>query len=99
MNIKEKAKAYESKETKLISELDKVSIDLDIWEEERTDNDGKPFKVNLTKIDDEEYRVPDSVLKQLKALLEDEATKNMKFFKVKKTGSGMNTSYQTINLG
>jgi len=45
-------------------------------------------------VDDEEYRVPTSVLKSLKVILEDKP--DLKFFKVKKTGEGLKTEYTVI---
>ena len=48
------------------------------------------------KHEEEEYRVPKSVLKQLKEQLE--VNPKLKFFKVNKTGEGMKTSYTVIPL-
>lgn len=99
MNIKEQAKEYEPKETKIISDLKSVSVDLETKHKvvpETDDNEG--FEYNYIIVEDVEYRVPDSVLKQLKVLLEDEVTKDMKTFKVNKTGSGFKTQYQVIKL-
>ena len=95
-NIKQMAKDYESPETKNIAELDKVSTDLEV--KVRVVNEGTPeeFSVNETVVDDETYRVPNSVLKQLKVILEDNP--KLAFFKVKKTGEGMKTTYQVIPL-
>ena len=96
MNIKESAENYEIKETKNICELEKVSIDLDIREEIVNEGTPEEFSLNIVTIENKDYRIPNSVLKQLKVLLED--NKELKFFKVKKTGEGMKTSYQTIPL-
>ena len=95
-SIRESAKAYESPATKNITDLKEVSTEMDITEKEFTDKDGKPFKVNLVSINDEEYRIPNSVLRDLKTIISDrpEITK----FKVAKTGSGMQTSYTVIPL-
>lgn len=94
--IREKAKNYESKETKLISELEEVSTELEIQEVVYQDSDGKEFKVNEVMINEEKYRIPNSVLKQLKTLLEEkpDAVK----FKVKKSGEGLKTQYQVMLL-
>ena len=54
------------------------------------------MKQKVAIINKERYRVPNSVLKQLKVLLEDNS--NMKKFKVKKTGQGLNTDYTVIPL-
>lgn len=92
--IKENAKIYEPKETKVISDLEKVSVNTDMRIEEFVDKEGKTFTANLTTIEGEEYRVPNSVLKQLKVLIEDD--ENLEFFKVKKSGEGMQSSYTVI---
>ena len=94
--LKDMAKNYESPETKNIAELDEVSTDLEV--EVKTVNEGTPeeFSVNETIIEDVAYRVPNSVLKQLKAILEDNP--KLTKFKVKKTGEGLKTSYQVIPL-
>ena len=93
----EKAKAYESKQTKNIADLPKVSVDLELEERTGKDKDGNNFDYNVIIIEDEEYRVPDSVLKSLKAILEENA--DLKTFKVKKTGQGLSTEYTVIPLG
>lgn len=94
--IREKAQNYEAPSTKNISELDKVSTQLDCEEREFTDKEGKPFTISVATIDGEEYRVPNSVLKQLKGLIEE--TPDLTEFKVKKTGEGLKTAYQVIGL-
>jgi hypothetical protein len=47
-------------------------------------------------VNGEKYRVPQSVLNNLKAVLEDNPM--LKTFKVKKTGEGMDTRYILIPL-
>ena len=95
-SIKEQAESYEPKQTKNISDLDRVSVDVSIREETFTKSDGEEFTINLTEVDGEQYRVPVSVLKSLKAVLSEKP--DMKFFKVKKSGDGMNTSYTVIPI-
>jgi len=92
--IKDEAKAYEPPQTKNISDLDKVPTDIEIEEREFTKEDGTTFKIKVIVVDDEEYRVPTSVLKSLKVILEDKP--DLKFFKVKKTGEGLKTEYTVI---
>jgi len=96
VQIKEEAEAYESKQTKNISELPLVAIDLEIKEETFKDGDGKEFTIKFVEINNERYRVPVSVLKNLKAILEEKP--DLKTFKVKKIGSGMNTEYTVIPI-
>jgi len=47
-------------------------------------------------VKDEEYRVPPSVVTQLKAVIE--AKPDLASFKVSKSGTGMGTKYQVISL-
>ena len=96
--LKEDALAYEPKQTKNIAELDKVSIDIATEDDEfeYADDDGnvKVVKQKIALIDGVKYRVPNSVLNQLKVLLEDNP--DMKNFKVKRTGQGLKTDYTVI---
>ncbi len=99
-SIREEATAYEPKQTKTIDELEKVSLDDIDLKDDTYDilEDGKPKKVSqkICIIQGEEYRVPNSVLKDLKVILEDNSS--LKFFKVKKDGNGLNTSYTVIPI-
>ena len=90
------ADAYEAPKTKNISELEKVSIDVEVIEREFTKEDGTKFKVKVIVVDEEDYRVPTSVLKALKAIREEKS--ELKFIKVKKTGEGLKTEYTVITL-
>jgi hypothetical protein len=95
--IRKSAKEYVSKTTKNISELKEVNTEMDISEKTFNKEDGTEFTINVIEVDGEEYRVPASVLKQLKVLIEQKP--GMTKFKVMKTGSGKNdTSYQVIPL-
>lgn len=94
--LRESASEYEAKTTKNISDLDKVNVNLDLEEREYTDKDGKIFKVQVIVIDGIDYRVPQSVLKNLQTLIEDDPS--ITEIKVRKKGSGMNTSYTVIPL-
>jgi hypothetical protein len=94
--IKDAANSYESKQTKNISEVEVVRTDMELREEVFKEGTPDEFKVNITTIDGQEYRIPDSVLKSLKSILESKP--NLKTFQVKKTGTGMNTSYIVVPL-
>jgi len=95
--LKDAAKSYEGKSTGNIADLPKVSTDLKIEDREGVNEEGKTFNYKVVIIEGNEYRVPVSVLKSLKAILEENP--NLVFFKVKKTGQGMGTEYTTIPLG
>jgi len=99
--LKDEARAYESKQTKNIAELEIVSVDLEIEDDEfdavdEKTGDTKVIKQKVAVVDGERYRVPASVLKQLKVLLEDNP--NLQKFKVKRTGQGLSTDYTVIPL-
>lgn len=88
--IAETANEYVPSETKNISDLDCVSVKCEI--EKRTYKEGTQdeFTVNVIIVDEILYRIPNSVISQIKALSEDEYFEN---FKVLKTGTGMQTKY------
>ncbi|HEY0090185.1 MAG TPA: hypothetical protein VGB37_15160 [Candidatus Lokiarchaeia archaeon] len=94
-NLKEAAKNYEGS-MKNIAELPKVSTELEIEDREGVNDEGKNFAYKVVIVEGQEYRVPDSVLKSLKSILEENP--NLKSFKVKRTGTGMGTSYTVIPL-
>lgn len=94
--LKDEAKAYESTSVGNIADLPKVSTELEVEEREGTNEEGKKFTYKIITIDGQDYRVPASVLKSLKAILEENP--NLKAFKVKKTGVGMSTEYTVIPL-
>lgn len=96
--IKEVAKNYEPKRMKNIADLEVVRTDIEIVEnEKREDAEAKPYTVSYFIHDGEEYRVPATVLEQLKKILESKP--ELKTFKVSKTGEGKHgTKYQVITL-
>lgn len=95
-SLKDTALAYESKSVGNIADLPKVSTDLKVEERESTNDEGKTFQYKVIVVDGQEYRVPSSVLKSLKAILDDNP--DLQEFKVKKSGAGMNTEYTVIPL-
>lgn len=95
-NIKEEAQAYEPPVTRNISELESVPVSLQVEDRTGTKKDGKSFSYNVVVLNDEDYRVPNSVLKALKVILEEKP--DLKEFKVKKTGEGLNTEYTIVTL-
>ena len=85
--------------TKIITDLPEVSVDLDLQDDSfEFEKDGETKTVNqkVVVINEEKYRVPTSVINQLKVILED--SPNLKKFKVKSSGTGMDTRYQVIPL-
>ena len=95
-SIKDAALSYVPKSTRNIVELKSVPIDLVTFEETAKDQDGSEFTYKYIEVASEKYRMPDSVLKDLKAILSKKPT--LKSFSVTKTGEGRNTRYTVIPL-
>lgn len=94
--LKDEAREYKPTETaKNIAELNSISTDL-VVEDDSYEYEGKEIKQKVIVVDGEKYRVPVSVLKSLKVILEE--SPGLKNFKVKKTGEGMKTDYTVIPL-
>lgn len=92
----DEAMQYEPPTTKNIADLDSVPTDLDVVEETFKEGTAEEFKVKTVKIDGNSYRMPVSVLKHLKAILE--IKPDLKRFKVQKSGVGMDTVYTVVPL-
>jgi hypothetical protein len=94
--IREQAKAYESPMTKNICDLQKVSTEIDI--NHKVVNKGTPdmFEYDYIVVSNIEYRVPKTVIKQIKQQLT--VNPNAVAFKVLKDGTGMNTEYTVVLL-
>ena len=96
VKLKDFAEQYEPKKTKNIAELEVVRTDIDIREEVFKEGTEDEFSVNVSTINGEDYRIPDSVIASLKEILQEKP--GLKAFKVRKSGSGMNTKYTVIPL-
>ena len=96
VSIKDFARAFEPQQMKNIADLEVVQADAEIKKETRKDQNNEDYNVMFIVINNEEYRVPQSVVTQLKAVIE--AKPDLAKFKVTKTGSGMGTKYQVISL-
>ncbi len=99
--ISEYVKDYEpTTKTKNIAELDKVSTDLELEDDDyefTKDGETKTVKQKVIVVDGENYRVPVTVIQQLKILIEDDP--DLKSFKVKRSGSTKDdTRYQVIGI-
>lgn len=95
--LKESAQAYiDTARTKNIADLAKVSVILNVESKTLKDKNGEEFTIDYVTIDDEQYRVPKTVFKALKIMLEDNPS--LAFFRVKKTGYGLDTEYTVIPL-
>ena len=98
--IKEAAENYEPKKTANIADLEKFDVSEPFEEREGKDNEGKVFKYNVLVRDEEDYRIPNTVLDTLKGILAANAKhdKVVTSFSVEKTGEGMSTKYQVVSL-
>lgn len=91
-SLSEEAKNFESKaKVNNIADLQSVSTDLEVKEEVEAE-----FPYKYVVVEGSKYKVPTSVLASLRAILEE--NKDLKKFKVKKTGEGMETRYTVIPL-
>ena len=99
--ISEYAKEYvPTASTKNIAELQSASTDLELIDDEfefTKNGETKIVKQKVVVINGEQYRVPVTVIQQLKVLLEDNP--ELKKFKVKKSGTTKDdTRYMVIPL-
>ncbi len=94
--IGEEAKAYEPQRMKNIADLEAVSVKQELKTEQRKDKAKEPYTVSFFVLNDDEYRVPNSVLEQLQTMLQEKP--EMTTFKVLKKGEGLNTTYQVVPL-
>lgn len=89
--ILESAIGYEPKKTFNVSELPSVDVTLKLEDREGLDESGKTFSYQVTVVEGKEYRVPGSVLEELKKALK--IRSDIKKFKVNRTGAGLHTRY------
>ena len=90
-SLKDTAKEYTPKLTLNIADLDKVDLSFPIEDRTGTDKDGKLFEYKVMIANGQEYRVPNTVLEEIKKILK--LKPETKFVKVTKKGSGLATSY------
>jgi hypothetical protein len=92
MNLKEQAKAYVPPQTKNIADLERVDIEqVELQDGSGQNRDGEKFTYKYIEVNEEEYRVPGVVIKQIKTLVEDDP--NVKAVKVLRSGEGKSTQY------
>ncbi|MBW2969470.1 hypothetical protein KY314_05160 [Candidatus Woesearchaeota archaeon] len=95
-SLKDTAQAYEPPQTLNIADLDKVPTEAEVKSETGKNKDDEEFTYNYIEVEGQRYRVPNSVLTELKTILEEKP--DLKEFRVKKTGSGLQTRYTVIPL-
>ena len=92
--LKEESMAYEPPQTLNIADLKKVPIDIELQNGEGKDNEGEVFKYKFAVVDGKQYRVPGSVIGQIKEILKQNP--NTLDVVVTKQGTGMNTRYMVM---
>ncbi|HEY9701709.1 MAG TPA: hypothetical protein V6C58_04650 [Allocoleopsis sp.] len=96
-SIRIASKNYVPKTAKNITELKSVDVDAALLLETGTNAETQePYEYNYIEVNGEKYRVPDSVLSNLKAILEKKPS--LKTFCVSKSGEGRLTKYSVIPL-
>jgi len=96
-SLKQNAENYTSSKMRNVSELENVEVDNAVMVEEKTRSDGTTYIAQYIVVDGEQYRVPDSVLAQLKEILEEKP--KLKSFKVKRKGTTKeDTKYTIVTL-
>jgi hypothetical protein len=90
-SIKEEAERYEPKQTLNIADLDRVDLSFPLEPRTGTDKDGKEFDYKVMVANGQEYRVPNTVLEEIKKMLD--LKPDLKAVKVEKSGSGLSTRY------
>jgi hypothetical protein len=95
--LSEFAKTFVPATTKNISDLKEVDVNLQLEDREGTDKKGNDFKYKVIVVDGEDYRVPSSVIGNLKAILDKKPS--MKKFSVARQGKTKDdTKYTVIPL-
>jgi len=90
-SLKEEAERYEPKQTLNIADLDRVDLSFPLEPRTGTDKDGKEFNYKVMVANGQEYRVPNTVLEEIKKMLD--LKPDLKAVKVEKSGSGLSTRY------
>lgn len=94
--LKETALAYAPPQTLNIADLDEVPVDLELYDGKGKNSEDETFEYKYAKLNDKEYRVPNSVLEQIQTILKLKPTVTK--VKVNKTGSGLATRYKVDAL-
>lgn len=95
--LSEFAKTYEPQTTKNIADLKEVDTGLELVDRIGTDSKGIDFKYKVIVIGGIDYRVPASVIGNLKAIMEKKP--NLRKFSVARTGTKKDdTKYTVIPL-
>ena len=92
----EESKDYEPKTTLTVADLEAVSLSQEVKHKVKKDRDGEEYSAAYINVDGEEYRIPSSVLEAIQAIQKEKP--DLKTVKVTKTGEGLKTKYQVIEI-
>lgn len=91
-SLKETSQAYEPKVTLNIADLDRVDLSFPIEERSGINSKGEEFFYKVLVVNGIEYRTPNSVLEEIKKILE--IKPEVTHIKVTQSGSGLKTKYK-----
>ena len=90
-SLKDVATAYVPKQTLNVADLDRVDLAWPIEDRTGNDNEGKEFKYKVIVINDQEYRIANTVIEEIQKIIK--LKPEAKAVKVTKSGAGLNTRY------
>lgn len=95
--IRDASLTYKPKAEELnISELDSIPVDIKVWDKPKKKQDGTPYVIKVFELEGKLYRMPLTVLRDLKAMLGKKP--HIQTFAVLKEGEG-NESHYTVMPG
>lgn len=94
--LREEAIAYQPQQTLNIADLDKVPVDVEMFSKTGKNKDNEPFTYKYFVLNEQEYRVPSSVIEEIQTIVK--LKPDTQFIKVKKSGSGLSTRYKVEAL-
>lgn len=94
--LKDEALEYEPKVTRVVSDLEYIDLQWEVYTKEATTQNGEKFVYKYVVVGGEHYRVPFVVLDDIQTILKENP--NLRYFKVVKKGEGLTTKYKTIPL-
>jgi len=92
--LKEKVANLQNETTKNIADLQAVPVNIEVETFQGEREDGTKFQYDYIELEGVRYRFPFQAQQQLKGLLEEKP--ELKYFKVRKQGEGLKTSYQVF---
>lgn len=96
-SVIEAAKVYEPKSSKTVADLPQFDVTQDMFDETRANDDGTKSTYKVIVVNGEKYRVPYTVLADIKEIYKIKS--DLKYVKVTKSGSGKTgTKYTTIPM-